>query len=490
MNSKRRADLQRKLSMGSVPKPPADLAERIKADIPLYLQPAPAPPRFAWPTVFRVAASLMMLLTTAIVTMRVMEPVRKEVPVAAAARQEKVVPAILQYDHTRTTADSATAPRAEAEVELTIEEPLPLPRIAPPPPPQMARAQEGFVEARRDAGAREEDDAEAGAALSANDSVAEAQPRQAETIATTASAPMLEAAEAAPAPAPAPAPVPPPPMPASAPAAAAGRLAPQRGVYAPELVPKAHAADLKLEAPDSVFGISIDPSVFQSIKTAIENGTRPDTRNVNIDAVVNYFAGPPARPPRRGVSLEVEASPAAVHADGDQAILRFTVDTPRADMPQRGSALPVAKEARITIDVDSRAVASIDRIGGANAIPAEAVLLQNTSVTGLYELELKPRLRSSQRIATVRLQYRSVQDGRLHTVERVIFRRDLAKSWTNASRRHRLASLGALWTQTLAGSSDAIDVAKRANELATQNPGDVRARDLATAANATTGGGR
>ena len=33
MNAKRRAELQRKLTLNAVPRPPAGLAERIKADI-------------------------------------------------------------------------------------------------------------------------------------------------------------------------------------------------------------------------------------------------------------------------------------------------------------------------------------------------------------------------------------------------------------------------------------------------------------------------
>ena len=37
MTQKRKADLQRKLSMAPVAKPPSDLLDRIKSDIPEYL---------------------------------------------------------------------------------------------------------------------------------------------------------------------------------------------------------------------------------------------------------------------------------------------------------------------------------------------------------------------------------------------------------------------------------------------------------------------
>src|SRR5574342_26229 len=68
MNQKRKAELQRKLSMTSVPRPPAGLLERIKADIPEEL------PRidrhrggFARSRSFmmRVAASLIVLADAA-----------------------------------------------------------------------------------------------------------------------------------------------------------------------------------------------------------------------------------------------------------------------------------------------------------------------------------------------------------------------------------------------------------------------------------------
>ena len=41
-------------------------------------------------------------------------------------------------------------------------------------------------------------------------------------------------------------------------------------------------------------------------------------------------------------------------------------------------------------------------------VAPESMLLHNLSVTGLYELELRPHLNAKQRVATVRLRYRSV----------------------------------------------------------------------------------
>jgi hypothetical protein len=67
---------------------------------------------------------------------------------------------------------------------------------------------------------------------------------------------------------------------------------------------------------------------------------------------------------------------------------------------------------------------------------------------------------------------------------------DLAKSWSRSSRRHRLASLGAVWAESLKGTPAGSEVVRRAEELATQDPGDVHARELARAVSASAAGGR
>jgi hypothetical protein len=75
-------------------------------------------------------------------------------------------------------------------------------------------------------------------------------------------------------------------------------------------------------------------------------------------------------------------------------------------------------------------------------------------------------------------------------ITKVVHGSDLARDWERASRRHRLASLGAVWSESLRGAGARQDVAKRAEELATQEPKDTRARELAKAATATAAGGR
>src|SRR5688572_13600454 len=71
MTQKRKAELQRKLSMAPVAKPPSGLAERIKSDIPEYLRPQRDRERFSQSMAFslRVAASIILLVTSVFLTM-------------------------------------------------------------------------------------------------------------------------------------------------------------------------------------------------------------------------------------------------------------------------------------------------------------------------------------------------------------------------------------------------------------------------------------
>ncbi|HYO75258.1 MAG TPA: von Willebrand factor type A domain-containing protein, partial [Thermoanaerobaculia bacterium] len=374
MNSKRRAELQRKLSMGAVPRPPADLAQRIKAEIPKYLDAHQAPQRFAWSNTFRVAASVMLLLTTALVTRELLEPRRAE-RASSVARREPVTPAVLRDVHNTTAAETA-----ELSVDITQELPLP----APTAPVATAAA-----------ATREES---AGATL---DSAAEpAMARSRANVAATESLdePMLMAQAAPPPPPPPAAAVPPPSAPAAdapAPVAevqVAEMAAAERMTVAAASAPAPQQKAAQDAVAANVFGISVDPRAFREVRSAIETGGRPSPAAVNVEALVNYFAG--AKSPRRDVALEVEASPAPIAADGDRAILRFSVDTSTV-AAMRGAAPPVGRDARLHIEIDPRAVAAFRRIGDGDVSESEDALLHNTSVTGLYELELKPNLRSS-----------------------------------------------------------------------------------------------
>lgn len=497
MNSKRRAELQRKLTMNAVPRPPAGLKDRIVADIPTYLQPETERGRFSRAIAFnmRVAASILLMVTGLLTTLYLITPEAEE-PLGVRSPALQNVARDLGRPAPTVTMTSA-APAEEVNLEITEEADV----------ARISAAARPIVQADASSGQRQRAEAQP-----AENEVTEAIVGGVEGGFIDATSPTeLAMAEGRFAPEPQArderreqtivAEALPPPEPVVAPrvADAPRRLAaaapapadvPRPPAASASLVTKAHAAKIELERKDSVFGISVDAEVFHRIRATLEKGDRPAPSMVDVDGLVNYFAGQPPSRPRRGVRLEVEASPAAIEAEGDHAILRFTIDTQEATIPAGGSTPPVAADARVVVVINEEVVASARPIGDAAPTTRESALLAGTSVTGLYALELRPNLRSRQLVATVRLHYKSVSDGKPHTLTERIHGHDLAKSWASASARHRRASLGALWGETLKGTAGGSAVARRAEELATQNPADARARELAKAASASAPSGR
>lgn len=491
MTSKRKAELQRKLTLSAVPRPPEDLADRIKADIPKYLNVEAERARFSRSVGFnlRIAASFLVLISIA-AAMLMFIPERETSPVASMAPR----PAAKAESQPGVATTTMAATTEEVRVDIVQQA---APASAPAqiadasvPPPARRRAEEGYLRDALDSSANTsveggvEGESAGGVMSGVVGGVAGGR-------VTEAAAPPAEFA-------PMPAPVPPPPPPAEyAPeparesalrvTASAPAAPPPAAKSSDALIPQAYAYELKL-APKSVFGISVDPEVFRRVKTTIESGNRPAPASVNIEALVNYFAGAPTRRVRRGVRLEAEASPAPVGANGRRAILRFTIDTASIGVAERGSVPPIATDARLEIDFNRDAVERFTPIGDASAPTSESALLHNISVTGLYELHLRTPLNAKQRVATIRLRYRDVKTGRQHTLVEELHGADFARPWHRSSRRHRLASLGALWGQSLRESRGGTEVAKRAEELASQQPNDERARELARVAVASSGG--
>lgn len=463
MNVKRKAELQRKLALAPVPKPPAGLAERIKNDIPEYLRPDADRRRHSRTVAFnmRIAASVLIVISAVIGAIYLLTPEEQLIQMASKAQ-----PPIAGKME-----DKVAAATDQVEVEITQSMPVEQPAV------QVAEAADtetfGYSTAVRRDQAPD---------VGLGRSVDEVQ---------------IAAAEPAPAPVPPPAPAPVAPPPSTTTMAAdaavaqsvvATEAAPQRAetrpaariTAAPSLIPEAYAAERKKEQRDDVFGISVDPDVFLRLKETLERSQRPQANAVNIEALINYFAGAPAKAPRRGIRLEAEGSPSPVGGGRQHGFLRFTIDT-----PETGSALPLGANATLTIEMNGKVVERADAVGDSPTLSPEAALLPKVSVTGLYELTLKPNLRASDRVATVRLTYNRPTDGKKQTIEKAVYARDFARTWTRASRRHRLASLGAVWGQSLKVAAPAPpEVARRAEELATQEPGDERAQELATAATA------
>src|ERR1051326_5939602 len=101
MTMKRKAELQRRLSMASVPKPPAGLADRIKSDIPDLLGTARERERLSSSIAFnlRVAASIILLVSSAYLCIQLLSRADRNeaaAPTIVAAARVKAAPAKLQ----------------------------------------------------------------------------------------------------------------------------------------------------------------------------------------------------------------------------------------------------------------------------------------------------------------------------------------------------------------------------------------------------------
>jgi hypothetical protein len=462
MNPNKKADLQRKLTLTQVPKPPADLAERIKRDIPPHLVMGASSDRerFTRSIFFdmRVAASVLLVVTSAFFALQYFSQ-------AGRTNLADLQPRMARPAVTQPATLTAETARAAEPAQVARLQSMPASTIAQAMPPALPVRTERARD-RRDAPMREE--------IVATGVVGNSAVVAQDAIALAAPPPVVAAA--------------PPPAPAApAPVAMAAEAAPA-GVMGGGFMAEAKAADmasLKRKA-DAVFGISVDERAFERIKTAIERGEQPESASIDVAALVNYFAGS-AKHETHEVRLEAEGSPAPVVSQPGRRMIRVTIDTATAELAPGSSVPPVATDAHIDVEFDNAAVLAYHLVGGDSTLHStiEPTLLKNTSVTALYDIVLAPRGASWQRVAVFHLKYTSMTDGREHTLEKTLRRRDLEKTWIASSRRHRLASLGAVWGETLKGMAGANDVARRAEELAMQAPEDEKARELADVANAT-----
>jgi hypothetical protein len=472
MNSNRKADLQRKLSMASVPKPPAGLSERIKQDIPEFLRIDRDRQRFSklLSVNMRVAASILLLVSSTYLCLHILSRAtndRHSEPMAMASQAAKsiAVPNILPN----------VAPPEPRQRVIAPNVPPPAPqRAANIEPPvsvaeQIALHRDLPSEKKEQIADEDRKDGVAGGKLE------ERAKDEATTVVAEAPSVMNDAL------APKPAPVAQPSSAFGGAQAAAAPIATMQKTARTEMVRSLNATSLDLAAHNSIFGVSVNGNAFEQVKTAIERGEHPS--HVDVQGLVNYFAGTAPRPPRE-VSLEVEGSPAPTNAE-QTVFVRYTVDTAREDVAPNASVPPIATNARMEVEFDPRAVASYRRIGGDESPTAfESSLLKNVSVTSLYVVQLRPMVTRRMPLATITLRYKTVTSGRESHITRELRVGDVTHPWSESSRRHRLASLGAVWGEQLQSSTTGVDVARRAEELAKQEPKDERAKELAALASA------
>ena len=478
MTQKRKAELQRKLSIAPVPRPPNGLADRIKKDIPDLLDVQRERTRFSRTIIMSagVAASVLLLFSSAFFTLELLSPDEAMSP--PAARMKGAAPSVAAPTTVTTMADAV---HTESRDQIAAATPVAQRRQAPP---SVQTRQAGRLER------------EAGYVTAA----APPPPAPAtDLFSNSAQPPIVASAEGA---APAAPVAPPAPLPAEPDAVAVtGAVAetssvaestvvdePKSARLAAASMPGARfkasdSANMKLEDTKALFSFSIDAQAFDRVKGAIERGEKPAPDIVDVSALVNYFAG--AGTSSREVGLDVEASRGPLPEAEASSFVRFSVDTKAGDATRAPEGPPVATNLFLLIEPNPAAVADYRLVGGAKSLGlAQSVLMRNASVTGVMEVDLKPNVSRNTVVVTFRLRYRSVATGRTEMVVGRVRAHELTENWLRASRRHRLATLGAVWGETLRGTSAGADVARTAEELAKKEPDDNRARELAAAATA------
>lgn len=401
MSPNRKADLQRKLAMAPLPKPPAGLAERIKNEIPQHLlvDVRKERQRLSQSIAFnmRVAASVLFLVLSVYLALHVLSRSenatasrRPPVPVAAAAKPQ---------------------PRNEVR---------PVPPLLAPPPPKVDSKQNAPVQIaeakpqppmRQKSVAASEPAGEPGGVAGGSAQGVEMAPPPPPAVSQSAEAPLM----------------------AEAPAPAAKREAAPRAQSG--FIADAAAAPLPL-SPSSLFGISLANGKLTGV------------------ALIEHFAAPAAPP--QSLRLDTEAA-----LLDETPLLRVSVDLPEAKHPAGSSLPPVAADAKLDVAFNDDAVVSHRAIAGA-ASATESVLPSGASVTALYALELKPGLGRHATIATVRLHYRSVVDGKEHDITKKLRRSDI-RQWDDASRRMKGTSLAAALVERLAPAETIAEKARAAH---------------------------
>jgi hypothetical protein len=346
MTRNRKADLQRKLTMAPLAKPPAGLADRIKHDIPQ---------QFAFRTEtertqlrksamfnLRIAASIILLVSSLYLALHLVSRNGTNVDTRSMATfKDAAAPAPRVAVALPNTPPAPGSARVQDHTDLP-----PLPRV-PPPASIAAQPPAGrMAEAKR-----EESNA---MTTGAPAYVADTQtiPQLTERIVVARAAPVVA-----------------PPAAAEVPAITAEGGAPSRE----RTLAKSSAATAPSESRDAVAATAPPVRNFIAVQQAISRGEAP--RDIDAYAFVQHFAAPERAPADLRVELEASATP----LDATKWLLRVSVDAPDKT------------STRINLTFGDAIAAHRAVIGSVSA-----------NETALYEIEFKPNAKSDDTIATVR----------------------------------------------------------------------------------------
>jgi hypothetical protein len=346
MTRNRKADLQRKLTMAPVAKPPAGLADRIKRDIPQHFafQAEKERTQFRKSTMFnlRIAASIILLVSSLYLALHLVSRNGSNVDTHSMMTSKEVaVPAPQVAVALPNTPPAPGSARVPEHTDLP-----PLPRIPPPASIAAQPSRERIAEAKH----------EESVAMSTGSPVYVADAGQTRPVTENIS--IVHAPPAAPV-------APPPPPAAEAPTITVAGSAPSLD----RTFAKSSAASPS-EARDAA---APQARNFYAIQQAISRGETP--RDADAYAFVQHFAAPERKPAGLRVDLEASATP----LDPNKWLLRVSVDAP------------------------GKTSAPIDLTFG-EAIATHRALTGSVAAneTALYEIEFKPNAKADETIATVR----------------------------------------------------------------------------------------
>ncbi len=462
MRPNRKADLQRKLTLAAIPTPPAGLAQRIKTDIPKHFPDSTAERKRLGSAVafnMRVAASILLLVGSLFVALYILN---------RAYLDEDQHMRDFSHSLESNKAPSAAAspvpklPQSASKVVTSTEEP---PVTVAPPEPRGRRAEAEIAETKAKKSERQLVDAETRrdrekdeAAKSPAKELADLDKKRDD---------FGRAVPAAPVSVPTPAPPPPPSaaaeesatvVVAQAPAVSVGRNAGGVNVTSTTATAAPQKAASELAARKSAPAGSVQSARASDLVVA--RAQMKKIPNDPVTPLVQHFAGPIERP-RHGVRLEADAAPSPL--DSTKGVLRISIDT--AGNPGAGaSAAPAAAGARLEIAINTRAVESHRAVTGEPST-GDGTLDEGLSTTAVYEFQLVPNVSGQTVLATVRLHYRSMPDGREQTLERTVRVSDIATSWAAASQRTKNASLAAAFAETQVRGGDTSAIAEKARAI-------------------------
>lgn len=447
-------DVERRLKDTQAGEPPADLLERLHAEIPPRLELAAEPPRSARrrlpPPWLRAAAIVVLALGGAWMLWRLSVPVLapqaavEEAPAAAAARAPARAPG------------SSGLPDRRAEIETESAQSL---------AEDLAAAGEEIADEPEELAEEAAEAGEPRRVASGPPSAAAGTDRRQPPSPPTSQA---LAAPAAP--------------------AEADEPAPRARPFADESRARSFA-DAGDDRPSSL-ARHAGAGSWERVRASLRRGELPPAGEVRLSEMVEAVddGGPPPEPGET-FRLSAEGSPSPFAPGPSYRLLRFGI---RARTT--GTAGPVAEEARGQVDFDPRVVASWRLLGAEDDDLAERAFRLDGDlggeigaghgVTALYEVRLAGAPPPGRPLAHLKLRYRVPGSDRFTETERLLRVADLSPTWEEAPPSLRLAAVAAELAEQLRGSehaagADPVDLARLARAAAADFPGDDRAAELA-----------